>query len=48
MGNLFQAKCWARHPRGCSFGRLWIRKFAKDLDMKNGSLGTFIYDNNGN
>ena len=30
-GTLFQAKCWARHPTGCSFGYLWLRKLAKEM-----------------
>jgi len=30
MGHLFQAECWARHPRGCSFGCLWLRKLARE------------------
>jgi len=29
MGHIFQTKWWARHPRGCSFGCLWLRKLAK-------------------
>jgi len=28
-GHVFQAECWARHPRGCSFDCLWLRKLAK-------------------
>jgi len=31
MGHVFQAECWARHPRGCSFGCLWLRKLAKAM-----------------
>jgi len=31
MGHLFQAQCWARHPRRCSFGCLWLRKLAKAM-----------------
>jgi len=42
----------ARHPRGCSFGCLWMRKLAKEIDKalerKNGIFFTFIYENNGN
>ena len=26
MGHLFQDECWVGHPRGCSFGCLWLRK----------------------
>ena len=52
MGHVFQAECWARHPRGCSFGCLWLRKLAKEmanaLERKNGIFGTIIYQNNGN
>ena len=29
MGHVFQDECWERHPRGCSFGCLWLRKLAK-------------------
>ena len=31
MGHLFQAECWAKHPNGCSFGLLWLRKLAKEM-----------------
>ena len=31
MGHLFQAKCVARHPIGCSFGYLWLRKLEKEM-----------------
>ena len=31
MGHVFQVECWARHPRGCSFGCLWLRKLAKAM-----------------
>ena len=52
MGHLFQAKCWEKHPRGCSFGLLWIRKLAKakekDLERQNDIFGIFIQENNGN
>ena len=52
MGHLFQAECWARHPRGCSFGCLWPGKLAKAmnkaLERRNGIFGTFIYEINGN
>jgi len=30
-GHIFQAEWWARHPRGCSFGFLWLRKLAKAM-----------------
>ena len=49
MGHLFQAECWERHPRGCSFGYLWLRilakAMAKALERKNGFFGTIIYEN---
>ena len=52
MGYVFQAECWVGHPRGCSFGFLWLRNLAKEMDKelkrKNGIFGTFIYENNGN
>ena len=51
MGNVFQAKWWVGHPRGCSFGCLWLRKLAKAMDKtlerKNDIFGTIIYENNG-
>jgi len=31
MGHIFQAKFWVRYPRECSFGCLWLRKFAKAM-----------------
>jgi len=31
MGHLFQVECWERHPRGCSFGCLWLRKLTKAM-----------------
>ena len=31
MGHLFEDECWAIHPRGCSFGCLWLRKLAKAM-----------------
>jgi len=31
MGHLFQAECWVRHPRGCSFGSAWLRKLEKAM-----------------
>jgi len=52
MGHLFQAKCWARNPRGYSFGCLWLRKLvkalSKALERQKGIFGTFVYENNGN
>ena len=52
MRHLFQAKCWEKHPSGCSFQLIWLRKLAKaipkDLERKNENFGTFIYENNGN
>ena len=52
MGHLFQANCWEKHPSGCSFGLLWLRKLEKEkekaLERKNDIFGTFIYENNGN
>ena len=47
MGHVFQAKWWAKNPSGCSFRLIWLRKFEKDLERKNGFFGTFIYKNNG-
>ena len=52
MGHLFQVECWERHPKGCSFGLLWLRKLenakANTLEKKNDIFGTFIYENNAN
>ena len=52
MEHLFQAEYWAKHPSGCSFGLLWLRKLEKEkekaLERKDGIFGTFIYENNGN
>jgi len=50
VGHLFQVEFWAGHPRGCSFGCLWLKKLAKakNLERKKGIFGTFIYENNGN
>ena len=31
MGHLFQTEWWERHPSGCAFGCLWIRKLAKAM-----------------
>jgi len=30
-GHLFEDECWERHPRGCSFDCLWLRKLAKAM-----------------
>ena len=30
-GHIFETECWERHPRGCSFGCLWLRKLAKAM-----------------
>jgi len=30
-GTCIPNECWARHPRGCSFGCLWLRKLAKAM-----------------
>ena len=42
MGHIFQAKWWAGHPRGCSFGCLWLRNLenamAKALKRKKSIL----------
>jgi len=52
MGHLFQVECWVRHPRGCLFGCLWLRKLAKamdkDLERKNEIFRIFVNENNGN
>ena len=48
MGHFFQAECWEKHPSGCSFGLLWLRKLAKALERQNDIFHTFIYENNGN
>ena len=31
LGHLFQNACLEIHPRGCSFGFLWLRKLAKAM-----------------
>ena len=31
MGHVFQAEWWERHPKGCSFGCLWLKKLAKAM-----------------
>jgi len=31
MGHVFQAKWWGKHPDGCSFGSLWLRKLTKEM-----------------
>jgi len=51
MGHLFQVECWAKHPSGCSFGLLWLRKLAKAMEKalktQRGISYHFIYENNG-
>ena len=51
MGHILQAEWWEKHPSGCSFDCLWLRKLettmAKALERKNDIFGTFIYENNG-
>jgi len=32
MGHLFQSECWEKHPSGCSFHLLWLRKIAKAME----------------
>jgi len=52
IGHVLQAEWWEKHPSGCSFGLLWLRKLAKEmnkvLERQNGIFGTFVYKNNGN
>ena len=52
MAHLLQYECWEIHPRGCSFGCLWLRKLAKEktkaLERQNNIFGVTIYKNNGN
>ena len=36
MGHLFQAECWEKHPIGCSFGLIWLRKLSKEISIGNG------------
>lgn len=52
MWHIFQDEWWAKHPRGCSFGFLWLRKLEKEitkaLERKDGIFGTLIYENKGN
>ena len=31
MGHVFQDEWWEKHPRGCSFGLLWLRKLEKSM-----------------
>ena len=31
MRHVFQDGWWARHPRGCPFDFLWLRKLAKEM-----------------
>jgi len=52
MGHISQAEWWEKHPSGCSFWLLWVRKLEKEmekaLERQNGIFGTFFYENNGN
>ena len=47
MGHIFQAQLWEKHPSGCSFGLLWLRKLEKDLKGKIGINWHFINENKG-
>lgn len=29
MGHVFQGECWKKHPSGCSFRLLWLKKIGK-------------------
>ena len=31
MGHIFQVEWWEKHPSGCSFSLLWLRKLAKEM-----------------
>ena len=31
MGHVFQAEWWEKHPGGCSFGLIWLRKLEKAM-----------------
>jgi len=31
MEQVFQVEWWEKHPSGCSFGLLWIRKLEKEM-----------------
>jgi len=46
VGHVLQAKRWVRHPRGCSFGFLWLRKLAKTmtkaLEMHEALIGILL------
>ena len=44
MGQLCQAECWEKHPSGCSYGLLWLRKLekAKALERKTGIFGIYL------
>ena len=33
-GHFFQVECWAKHPKGCSFGLLWPSKLEKAMNME--------------
>ena len=32
MGHLFQYECWEKHPSGCSFQLIWLRKLEKEIE----------------
>ena len=42
IGHVFQDEWWEKHPSGCSFRLLWLRKLtkarAKAMERKNGIL----------
>ena len=52
MGHVFQAEWWEKHPSGCSFNLLWLRKLAKEmakaLERQEAFIWNFIYENNAN
>ena len=52
MGHIFQAEWWGKHPSGCLFRLLWLRKLekemAKAIKRQNEIFGMIIYENNGN
>ena len=32
MGHVFQAEWWGKHPNGCLFGLLWLRKLENEVE----------------
>jgi len=32
MGHVFQVEWQGKHPSGCSFNLLWLRKLAKEME----------------